>query len=357
MGHITVGMSGGVDSAVAASILIEQGHDVEGLFMKNWEEDSEYCNAEEDYKDALQVCDTLGIPLRSVNFAKEYWDRVFQHFLDEYRSGRTPNPDILCNTEIKFKEFLNFAKDLGADKIATGHYVRSKEVDGRVQLLKGLDLGKDQSYFLYGLNQEQISSALFPIGDLKKSNVRERAAKLGFDNFDKKDSVGICFIGERDFKEFLQQYIPAQPGIMVTPKGTKVGDHDGLMYYTLGQRKGLGIGGGHSDGTGAWYVLNKDLSNNELIVGQGHDHEGLYQKCLTASRIHWTSGVAPEFVNLNAKIRYRAKDAPCRITDLNDTEISVEFEEPRFAIAPGQSVVFYSENTCLGGAVIDKAFN
>ena len=357
MGHITVGMSGGVDSAVAASILVEQGHDVEGLFMKNWEEDSEYCNAEEDYKDALQVCDTLDIPLRSVNFAKEYWDRVFQHFLDEYRSGRTPNPDILCNTEIKFKEFLNFAKDLGADKIATGHYVRNKEVDGKVQLLKGLDLGKDQSYFLYGLNQEQISSTLFPIGDLKKPNVRERAEKLGFDNFDKKDSVGICFIGERDFKEFLQQYIPAQPGIMVTPKGTKVGEHDGLMYYTLGQRKGLGIGGGHSDGTGAWYVLDKDLSNNELIVGQGHDHDGLYQKCLTASEIHWTSGIAPEFVNLNAKIRYRAKDAPCKITDLNDTEISVEFEEPPFAIAPGQSVVFYSENTCLGGAVIDKAFN
>jgi len=357
MGHITVGMSGGVDSAVAASILVEQGHNIEGLFMKNWEEDSEYCNAEEDYKDALQVCDTLDIPLRSVNFAKEYWDRVFQHFLDEYRSGRTPNPDILCNTEIKFKEFLNFAKDLGADKIATGHYVRNKEVDGRVQLLKGLDLGKDQSYFLYGLNQEQISSTLFPIGDLKKPNVRERAEKLGFDNFDKKDSTGICFIGERDFKEFLQQYIPAQPGIIVTSRGTKVGDHDGLMYYTLGQRKGLGIGGGHSDGEGAWYVLDKDLENNELIVGQGHDHAGLYQKRLTASDLHWISGEAPNSENLKAKIRYRAQDATCRITELNNTEISIEFEEPRFAIAPGQSVVFYSENICLGGAIIDKAFN
>ena len=357
MGHITVGMSGGVDSAVAASILVEQGHDIEGLFMKNWEEDSEYCNAEEDYKDALQVCDTLGIPLRSVNFAKEYWDRVFQHFLDEYKSGRTPNPDILCNTEIKFKEFLNFAKDLGADKIATGHYVRNKEVDGRVQLLKGLDLGKDQSYFLYGLNQEQISSTLFPIGDLKKPNVRERAEKLGLDNFDKKDSVGICFIGERDFKEFLQQYIPAQPGIIVTSSGTKVGDHDGLMYYTLGQRKGFGIGGGHGDGEGAWYVLDKDLENNELIVGQGHDHAGLYQKRLTASDLHWISGEAPNNENLKAKIRYRAQDATCRITELNNTEISIEFEEPRFAIAPGQSVVFYSENICLGGAIIDKAFN
>ena len=357
MGHITVGMSGGVDSAVAASILVEQGHDIEGLFMKNWEEDSEYCNAEEDYKDALQVCDTLDIPLRSVNFAKEYWDRVFQHFLDEYKSGRTPNPDILCNTEIKFKEFLNYAQDLGADKIATGHYVRNKKVDGRVQLLKGLDLGKDQSYFLYGLNQEQISSTLFPIGDLKKPNVRERAEKLGFDNFDKKDSVGICFIGERDFKEFLQQYIPAQPGIIVTSSGTKVGDHDGLMYYTLGQRKGLGIGGGHSDGEGAWYVLDKDLENNELIVGQGHDHAGLYQKRLTASDLHWISGEAPNNENLKAKIRYRAQDATCRITELNNTEISIEFEEPRFAIAPGQSVVFYSENICLGGAIIDKAFN
>ncbi|SVC63906.1 uncharacterized protein METZ01_LOCUS316760, partial [marine metagenome] len=219
-------MSGGVDSAVAASILVEKGYDVEGLFMKNWEEDSEYCNAEEDYKDALQVCDTLGIPLRSVNFAKEYWERVFQNFLDEYRSGRTPNPDILCNTEIKFKEFLHYAQDLGADKIATGHYVRSKEVAGKVQLLKGLDPEKDQSYFLYGLNQEQICSALFPIGDLEKPNVRDRAEKLGFDIFDKKDSTGICFIGERDFKEFLQQYIPAQPGIIVTSSGTKVGDHD-----------------------------------------------------------------------------------------------------------------------------------
>ncbi len=357
MEHIAVGMSGGVDSAVAASILVEKGYDVEGLFMKNWEEDSEYCNAEEDYKDALQVCDTLGIPLRSVNFAKEYWERVFQNFLDEYRSGRTPNPDILCNTEIKFKEFLHYAQDLGADKIATGHYVRSKEVAGKVQLLKGIDPGKDQSYFLYGLNQEQICSALFPIGDLEKPNVRDRAEKLGFDIFNKKDSTGICFIGERDFKEFLQQYIPAQPGIIVTSSGTKVGDHDGLMYYTLGQRKGLGIGGGHGDGEGAWYVLDKDLENNELIVGQGHDHAGLYQKRLTASDLHWISGEAPNNENLKAKIRYRAQDATCRITELNNTEISIEFEEPRFAIAPGQSVVFYSENICLGGAIIDKAFN
>lgn len=357
MGHIAVGMSGGVDSAVAASILIEQGHNVEGLFMKNWEEDSKYCSAESDYKDALQVCDTMGIPLRSVNFAKEYWDRVFQHFLNEYKNGRTPNPDILCNTEIKFKEFLKYAMNLGADKIATGHYVRNYESGGTVQLLKGLDPGKEQSYFLHGLNQYQISSALFPIGDLEKPNVREKAKKLGFGNFNKKDSVGICFIGERDFKSFLQQYIPAQPGIMVTPEGEKMGEHDGLMYYTLGQRKGLGIGGRHSNSNGAWYVLDKDLANNELIVGQGHDQSGLYQNCLKASKIHWISGEAPEKENLKAKIRYRAKDAPCQITDLNSTEISVEFEEPRFAIAPGQSVVFYDGDSCLGGAVIDKAFN
>lgn len=357
MSRVIVGMSGGVDSAVAASLLIEKGYDVEGLFMKNWEEESEYCSAEQDYKDALQVCDSLGIPLRSVNFSKEYWDRVFQHFLDEYKNGRTPNPDILCNTEIKFKEFLQYAMDLGAEKIATGHYVRNQKLDGQVQLLKGLDGGKDQSYFLYGLNQYQISSAFFPIGELEKANVRHRAEKLGFNNFDKKDSVGICFIGERDFKEFLQQYIPAQPGNIVTSSGTTVGQHDGLMYYTLGQRKGLGIGGGHSESHGAWYVLDKDLTNNELIVGQGHDNSGLYQKCLTASQVHWISDEAPQKETLMAKIRYRAKDAPCKITDLNENEISVEFDEPRFAIAPGQSVVFYEGDVCLGGAVIDKAFN
>ncbi len=357
MGHIAVGMSGGVDSAVAASILLEQGYEVEGMFMKNWEEESEYCSAEQDYKDALQVCDKLDIPLRSVNFAKEYWDRVFQHFLNEYKSGRTPNPDILCNTEIKFKEFLQYAMDLGAEKIATGHYVRNTQSNCETQLLKGLDGGKDQSYFLYGLNQHQLSSALFPIGELEKANVRQRAEKLGFNNYDKKDSVGICFIGERDFKDFLQQYIPAQPGHIVTASGKVVGQHDGLMYYTLGQRKGLGIGGGHSESDGPWYVLDKDLTNNELIVGQGHDNSGLYQTCLTASQVHWISGEAPQKEKLMAKIRYRAKDAPCRITDLTDDEISVNFDEPRFAIAPGQSVVFYEEDICLGGAVIDKAFN
>ena len=357
MTRIAVGMSGGVDSAVAASLLIDQGHDVEGLFMKNWEEESEYCSAEQDYKAALQVCDVLGIPLRSVNFAKEYWDRVFQHFLDEYKNGRTPNPDILCNTEIKFKEFLQYAMELGAEKIATGHYVRNRKKDGETQLLKGLDTGKDQSYFLYGLNQYQISSAVYPIGELEKPDVRRRAKQLGFENYNKKDSVGICFIGERNIKDFLQQYIPEKPGIMITSDGKKVGEHDGLMYYTLGQRKGLGIGGGYSDDEGAWYVLNKDLVNNELIVGQGHDHSGLYQKYLTASAIHWISGTAPNQEKLNAKIRYRAKDASCRITDLNKNEISVKFDEARFAIAPGQSIVFYDGDVCLGGAVIDYSSN
>ena len=357
MGHIAVGMSGGVDSAVAAALLIDQGYVVEGLFMKNWEEESEYCSAEQDYKDALQVCDRLGIPLRSVNFAKEYWNRVFKHFLNEYKNGRTPNPDILCNTEIKFKEFLQYALDLGAEKIATGHYVRSNSSNGETILLKGLDPAKDQSYFLYQLNQNQINSALFPIGEIEKDNVRKRAQQLGFDNYDKKDSVGICFIGERDFKAFLQQYIPTQPGDIVTTNGKTVGQHDGLMYYTLGQRKGLGIGGGHGETGDAWYVLSKDLSNNELIVGQGHNNDGLYQYCLTASQLHWISGKAPQNKTINAKIRYRANDAICKITDLTDNKISVKFAEPRFAIAPGQSVVFYDGDVCLGGAVIDKAFN
>ena len=357
MTRIAVGMSGGVDSAVAASLLIDQDHDVEGLFMKNWEEESEYCSAEQDYKAALQVCDVLGIPLRSVNFAKEYWDRVFQHFLDEYKNGRTPNPDILCNTEIKFKEFLKYAIELGADKIATGHYVRNRKRKGETQLLKGLDTGKDQSYFLYGLNQYQISSAVYPIGELEKPEVRRRAKQLGFENYNKKDSVGICFIGERNIKDFLQQYIPEKPGIIITSDGKKVGEHDGLMYYTLGQRKGLGIGGGYSDDEGAWYVLNKDLVNNELIVVQGHDHSGLYQKCLTASAVHWISGTAPNQEKLNAKIRYRAKDTSCRITDLNMHEISVKFDEAQFAISPGQSIVFYDGDECLGGAVIDSSSN
>ena len=357
MQYISVGMSGGVDSAVAASILIEKGYNVEGIFMKNWEDDSQYCTTETDYKDALQACETLGIPLRSVNFSKQYWDRVFKHFLKEYKNGRTPNPDILCNTEIKFKEFLNSANDLGADKIATGHYARHRFVDGEIQLIKGLDSNKDQTYFLYGLNQHQISSAIFPIGDLNKKEVRDKAKKLGLKNFNKKDSVGICFIGERDLKEFLQNYIPAQPGNIISEDGVTIGQHDGLMYYTLGQRKGLGIGGGYGSTNDAWYVLNKHIRNNELIVCQGNKNPGLYHKCLSASQINWISSESPKKEALTAKVRYRTMDIPCRIIDLSDDNITIEFDQTVFAVTPGQSVVFYDGDICLGGAIINTTFN
>ena len=357
MKNVTVGMSGGVDSAVAASILIEQGHQVEGLFMKNWEEDSEYCTSEEDYKDALQVCDTLNIPLRTVNFSKEYWDKVFKIFLSEYQCGRTPNPDILCNSEIKFKAFLNYALDAGANKIATGHYVRTVGTKNDMQLLKGQDSKKDQSYFLYRLNQKQLFNTLFPIGDISKDEVRDRAKTLGFKNFDKKDSVGICFIGQRNFKDFLQKYLPAQPGLIITSEGEEIGQHEGLMYYTIGQRKGLGIGGGKSGLESAWYVIDKNLGDNELIVGQGADNKKLYQKYLTASNTHWISGQKPKNMNLNAKIRYRAIDSPCKITSLIQDKVSVEFKDPLFAIAPGQSIVFYEDDVCLGGGVIDTSSN
>ena len=357
MSRITVGMSGGVDSAVAASILIEKGYEVEGLFMKNWEEESEFCSAEKDYKDALQVCDVLGINIHSINFAKEYWERVFKHFLEEYKNGRTPNPDILCNTEIKFKEFLHYALDLGADMIATGHYVRSHHNNHEVLLKKGSDTEKDQSYFLHGLNQHQISSAIFPIGNLEKFEIRKRAKQLGFNNYNKKDSVGICFIGERNIKEFLQTYIPSKSGNIVDLNGEIMGKHEGVMYYTIGQRKGLGIGGGHTNNNGAWYVLDKDATNNELIVGQGRDHPGLYHRYLKASSPHWISGIAPEKDMLNAKIRYRSNDIACKIIDLDINNIVVEFERPCFAIAPGQSIVFYDKDICLGGAIIDSYSN
>ena len=352
---IIVGMSGGVDSAVASAILKEQGFEVEGLFMKNWEDDSEFCSAEKDYKDALQVCDELDIPLRSVNFSNQYWDRVFKQFLREYEKGRTPNPDILCNTEIKFKEFYNYALQLGADRIATGHYVQTKKLENNVQLLKGLDDNKDQSYFLHALNQKQISSALFPIGNLKKKEVRSHANKLSFNNFNKKDSVGICFIGKRDLTKFLSNYIPKKDGLIISDKGEKLGKHQGVMYYTIGQRKGLGIGGIDKSQHGPWYVASKDISNNELIVVQGHTHPALYHTKLTASNIHWISGNPPTAKNLKAKIRYRGREKPCTIENLNDNMISVTFEEPCFAIAPGQSIVFYEKNICLGGALIETA--
>lgn len=357
MGHIAVGISGGVDSAVAASLLIEEGYDVEGIFMKNWEEDSEYCTVEKDYKDALQVCDVLNIPLRSVNFAKEYWEKVFQYFLEEYKNGRTPNPDILCNSEIKFKEFLKYAIDLGADKIATGHYVRSNILQDSIELLKGLDKGKDQSYFLHTLTQKQLSKSLFPLGKLNKAQVREHAEKKGFNNFNKKDSVGICFIGERNFKSFLKDYLPSKPGNIVTENGKKIGAHDGLMFHTIGQRKGLKIGGGNGDNSNAWYVIEKDINHNELIVGQGHDHPLLYKKNIKVSKIHWINNNNNKKIGeLSAKIRYRADDHKCNVTELKDGQALIEFEVPQFAIANGQSVVFYNDEICLGGATINSSF-
>ena len=357
MEKIIVGMSGGVDSAVASSILVEKGFDVEGLFMKNWEDNSEFCTAEQDYKDALQVCDKLNIPLRSVNFSKQYWDRVFKDFLNEHKKGRTPNPDILCNTEIKFKEFYNYALSLGADRIATGHYAQNQIIDNHTKLLKGKDSTKDQSYFLYGLNQKQITNSIFPIGNLNKKDVRYHANKIGFSNANKKDSVGICFIGERNMKKFLSKYLPKNPGNIITTNGNNLGSHEGLMYYTIGQRKGLGIGGRNNRQKGAWYVAEKDTENNELIVVQGHKHPALYHRKIIGSNLNWISGFKPIHQDLNAKIRYRSKDKPCKIEILENNKISVKFHEPRFAITPGQSIVFYEKNVCLGGAVIDSYKN
>ncbi len=357
MEHVIVGMSGGVDSAVAAHLLLQKGYSVEAVFMKNWVDDSEYCTSEKDYLDALQICDVLKVPLRTVNFSKEYWDKVFKNFLSEYKCGRTPNPDILCNTEIKFKEFLNYAMQLGADKIATGHYAQCRSNNGILKMYKGFDRNKDQSYFLYGLNQEQISKTIFPLGGLNKSQVREYAKNLGFSNYNKKDSTGICFIGERNFKEFLKEYIPAMPGEIITSSGEVVGDHDGLMYYTLGQRKGLGIGGARGKQNAPWYVISKDLDNNKLIVDQGHSHKNLYKSRLEGSCINWISGNKPSRTKLHAKIRYRMKDAPCFITEMTSSRIKVKFNDPQFAIAPGQSIVFYDDDQCIGGAIIEKAYN
>ncbi len=349
-------MSGGVDSAVAAYLLQKKGYNVEAVFMKNWEDNTKYCHSEQDYVDALQVCNKLNIPLRTVNFSKEYWENVFKHFLSEYKSGRTPNPDILCNTNIKFKEFLNYAIELGAHKIATGHYVQTKLINKKIKMYKGIDINKDQSYFLYGLNQNQIKNTIFPLGGLNKLKVRNYAKKLGFNNYNKKDSTGICFIGKRNFKEFLKKYIPANPGDIITSNNEKLGIHDGLMYYTLGQRKGLGIGGSKNKLKSPWYVISKDLENNKLIVSQGHDNKELYKTSLEGSNVNWISGEEPLDKTLNAKIRYRMNDNPCKITKIKNSKIKVKFKKPQFAIAPGQSIVFYNQDECLGGAIIDKTF-
>lgn len=356
---VIVGMSGGVDSSVAALLLLQQGYQVEGLFMKNWEEDdgTEYCTSKEDLADAEAVCQKLGIRLRSANFSAEYWDNVFEHFLQEYRAGRTPNPDILCNREIKFKAFLDYAKMLGADLIATGHYVRKAAQDGHVHLLKGLDTNKDQSYFLCAVNEKQLAQSLFPVGELNKTEVRELAAKHGFITHNKKDSTGICFIGERRFKDFLEEYIPAQPGAIETPEGKVLGQHNGLMYHTLGQRQGLGIGGVKGNADAPWYVAKKDLERNVLIVVQGNEHPLMYSSQLSTQKFDWINTQPPNLpLHCNAKVRYRQPDQACQLSLNFDNSYTINFASPQRAVTPGQTVVLYQGERCLGGAVIESYY-
>lgn len=350
---IAVGLSGGVDSSVSAYLLKQQGYEVIGIFMKNWEEDDtdSYCPATQDREDAEKVALRLNIPFHAINFASEYWDHVFEYFLAEYKAGRTPNPDVLCNKEIKFKAFLNYAKKLGCDKIATGHYAQLREYNGAFELLRASDLNKDQTYFLYTLGQTQLATSLFPVGNLLKPEVRKLAAQEHFENAKKKDSTGICFIGERKFKDFLSRYLPAQPGLIMTPEHKILGEHQGLMYYTIGQRQGLGIGGVKGVDS-PWYVAQKDLNHNHLIVVEGHDHPLLYQDKLSVQDLHWVAGVAPSTsFNCTAKTRYRQKDAQCKVT-LQEGHAQVNFVEPQWAITPGQSIVFYQNEVCLGGGVI-----
>lgn len=368
--HVVVGMSGGVDSSVTALLLKEQGYQVTGMFMKNWEEDdsAEYCAAAIDMADAKKVCDMLDIPLHEVNFAHEYWENVFEHFLAEYAAGRTPNPDILCNKEIKFKEFLLQAESLGADYIATGHYaangsvanehIANQSASTEHLLLKGADQNKDQSYFLYTLNQTQLSKSLFPLGNIEKNFVRKKALDAGFPVHNKKDSTGICFIGERRFKDFLSQYLKPNPGDIRSIDGTLLGKHDGLMYHTIGQRKGLGIGGSSAsnDSGEAWYSAVKDVESNTLIVAQGHDHPALMSQTLTAKSCDWVSGKPPEIDKMyTAKTRYRQSDQACEITHIHHDEITVRFKQQQRAVTPGQALVLYDDNICLGGATIVSA--
>ncbi len=364
--RVVIGLSGGVDSAVSAWLLKQQGHEVIGLFMKNWEADDDdaYCSSNEDFVDAAAVADVIGIELEHVNFAAEYKDRVFAEFLREYQAGRTPNPDVLCNAEIKFKAFLDHALRLGAAKIATGHYARVRERGGAFELLKGLDPAKDQSYFLHRLNQAQLSRTLFPVGELPKTEVRALAARIGLPNAKKKDSTGICFIGERPFREFLSRWLHQQPGVIEDEAGRRVGEHVGLSFYTLGQRQGLGIGGlkpapmarpggGPAAGDHApWYVARKDLKRNVLVAVQGHDHPLLMSSTLHAADTSWVAGTPPAPGRFGAKTRYRQADAACAFVPEGDS-FRLDFEQPQWAVTPGQSAVLYDGEVCLGGGVID----
>ncbi|RWU16108.1 tRNA 2-thiouridine(34) synthase MnmA [Anoxybacillus flavithermus] len=355
MARVVVGMSGGVDSSVAALLLKQQGYDVIGIFMKNWDDTDEngVCTATEDYEDVVRVCNQIGIPYYAVNFEKQYWEKVFTYFLDEYKAGRTPNPDVMCNKEIKFKAFLEHAMALGADYLATGHYARVAYRDGEYQLLRGLDANKDQTYFLNQLGQAQLSKVLFPIGELQKSKVREIAKEAGLATAGKKDSTGICFIGERNFKQFLSNYLPAQPGEMQTLDGEVKGTHDGLMYYTIGQRHGLGIG----DSGEPWFVVGKNLKDNILYVAQGFDNELLYSDAIIATNVNWVSGRKPsEPMSCTAKFRYRQPDVPVTVEMIDETTARVSFEQRVRAVTPGQAVVFYNGEQCLGGGTIDQVF-
>ena len=351
---VMLGISGGVDSSVAALLLQQAGHQVEGLFMQNWEEDerSGPCTTDADRKDAVAVCGRLGISFHARNFAAEYWDGVFEHFLAEYCVGRTPNPDVLCNREIKFKTFLDEAHALGAEKIATGHYARVDFHEGRYRLLRAVDAAKDQSYFLHALGQQQLAATLFPLGEIKKPRVRELAREAALPTHAKKDSTGICFIGERDFRSFLAQYIPARSGEMRTPAGELIGEHQGVMYYTLGQRNGLGIGGRHGASGEAWYVVGKDVAANVLYVAQGGENHWLYSRRLLTETPSWVAGTAPsDHFRCTARTRYRQSDQAC-VVSVRDDGLEVCFDEPQRAVTPGQSVVLYDGDACLGGAVI-----
>ncbi len=356
--RVVVGMSGGVDSSVSAWLLKQQGYDVLGLFMKNWEDDDddEYCSSRQDWLDAVSVADLIGIDIEAVNFSAEYKDRVFAEFLREYAAGRTPNPDVLCNAEIKFKAFLDHAVALGAEHIATGHYARVRRADEGVQLLRGVDESKDQSYFLHRLNQDQLRRTLFPVGELPKSEVRRIADSIGLPNARKKDSTGICFIGERPFREFLARYLPTRPGPMRGAHGELLGEHMGLAFYTLGQRKGIGLGGRRESDGQPWFVARKDVASNTLYVVQGHDHPWLQSSRLSATDVSWVSGNAPPAgARLGAKTRYRQRDSACLVLQADSRHLQLEFPHPQWAVTPGQSAVLYDGDACLGGGIIELA--